>query len=90
LIRLGNRRPLFLPSGRNQSRSPDGCQNNLRGTFVLEGANASLEVFFTLTPENPPLIQEFHLRETEKRISPLWGFEKVGPAQIGCSDLHGY
>jgi hypothetical protein len=42
------------------------AENNLRGAFVLEGANGSLEVFFTLTPENPPLIQEFHLRELKK------------------------
>ena len=36
--------------------------NNLRGSFLLEGENADLEVRFTLTPENPALIQEYHLR----------------------------
>jgi len=34
----------------------------LRGWFVLEGEKADLEVRFTLTPENPAKIQEFHLR----------------------------
>jgi hypothetical protein len=37
--------------------------NRLRGTFILEGEKAILEVYFTLTPENPPLIQEFRIRE---------------------------
>jgi hypothetical protein len=36
-------------------------ENNLRGTFIIEGTNGSLQVFFTLTPENPPLIQEFKM-----------------------------
>lgn len=40
--------------------------NNLRGYFIMEGENADIEVFFTLTPENPPLIQEYHIREIEK------------------------
>jgi CubicO group peptidase (beta-lactamase class C family) len=39
------------------------AENNLRGSFILEGEHASLQVSFTLTPENPPLIQEFHIRE---------------------------
>jgi CubicO group peptidase (beta-lactamase class C family) len=38
-------------------------ENGLRGSFVLEGEKAALEVSFTLTPENPPLIQEYHIRE---------------------------
>jgi CubicO group peptidase (beta-lactamase class C family) len=36
-------------------------ENNLRGTFIIEGTNGSIQVFFTLTPENPPLIQEFKM-----------------------------
>lgn len=38
-------------------------ENNLRGSFILEGENSSIEISFTLTPENPPLIQEYHLIE---------------------------
>ncbi|HET7897021.1 MAG TPA: serine hydrolase domain-containing protein, partial [Flavisolibacter sp.] len=30
-------------------------ENNLRGSFLLEGEKANIEVSFTLTPENPPL-----------------------------------
>lgn len=41
-------------------------ENGLRGSFLLEGEKTNLEVSFTLTPENPPLIQEFHLREKRK------------------------
>jgi CubicO group peptidase (beta-lactamase class C family) len=57
---------LFARAGEIKAVHQMVAENNLRGTFVLEGANASLEVFFTLTPENPPLIQEFHLRELKK------------------------
>jgi len=42
-------------------------QNNLRGTFTIEGERKNMEVTFTLTPENPPLIQEYHIKEVEKK-----------------------
>ncbi|HVF82240.1 MAG TPA: serine hydrolase domain-containing protein, partial [Flavisolibacter sp.] len=35
------------------------AENNLRGSFILEGEKNKLLVSFTLTPENPPLIQEY-------------------------------
>jgi CubicO group peptidase (beta-lactamase class C family) len=38
------------------------AENRLRGTFVMEGEGGDLEVFFTLTPENPPLIQELKMK----------------------------
>jgi CubicO group peptidase (beta-lactamase class C family) len=38
-------------------------ENNLRGTFEIEGERGSLAVYFTLNPENPALIQEYHIRE---------------------------
>jgi len=41
-------------------------ENNLRGAFILEGENTNLQVSFTLTPENPPLIQEYHIKEVKK------------------------
>ena len=40
--------------------------NNLRGYFLMEGEKANIEVNFTLTPENPPLIQEYHIKLVEK------------------------
>ncbi|MHA8071378.1 serine hydrolase domain-containing protein [Aquirufa ecclesiirivi] len=41
-------------------------ENQLRGKFSIEGEKGDLEVSFTLSPENPALIQEFHLIEIKK------------------------
>ena len=41
-------------------------ENNLRGSFIMEGENNDIEISFTLTPENPPLIQEYHIKEKTK------------------------
>ena len=41
-------------------------ENNLRGSFLLEGEHTNLQISFTLTPENPSLIQEYHIREIKK------------------------
>jgi hypothetical protein len=38
----------------------------LRGSFVIEGEKVNIEIYFTLSPENPPLIQEYHIREVPK------------------------
>ncbi len=54
---------LFAKAGRIKSVRPMVAENQLRGTFVLECENANLEVYFTLSPENPPLIQEYRIRE---------------------------
>jgi CubicO group peptidase (beta-lactamase class C family) len=42
-------------------------ENQLRGTFTIEGEKMNIEVMFTLTPQNPPLIQEYHIKAVEKR-----------------------
>ncbi len=36
-------------------------ENQLRGRFRLEGEQGAIDVFFTLTPENPALIQQLDL-----------------------------
>jgi CubicO group peptidase (beta-lactamase class C family) len=36
-------------------------ENQLRGYFIMEGEKANLKISFTLTPQNPALIQEYHL-----------------------------
>ncbi|MGZ3765157.1 MAG: serine hydrolase domain-containing protein [Mucilaginibacter sp.] len=36
-------------------------ENQLRGYFIMEGEKADIKVSFTLTPENPALIQEYHI-----------------------------
>jgi CubicO group peptidase (beta-lactamase class C family) len=41
-------------------------ENQLRGHFLLEGTKANIDVFFTLTPENPALIQQLDFREVSK------------------------
>ncbi len=40
--------------------------NQLRGSFVVECGKKNIQIQFTLTPENPPLIQEYHIKEVEK------------------------
>ncbi len=41
-------------------------ENQLRGSFVMEGEKANVLVSFTLTPENPGLIQQYRIRLVEK------------------------
>ncbi|MEO7531721.1 MAG: serine hydrolase domain-containing protein [Sediminibacterium sp.] len=41
-------------------------ENQLRGYFIMEGEKANVMVSFTLTPENPALIQEYHIVSLEK------------------------
>lgn len=36
-------------------------ENQLRGSFIINGEKGKLKIFFTLTPENPGLIQEYRL-----------------------------
>jgi hypothetical protein len=36
--------------------------NQLRGTFVLDGEKKNIEIFFTLTPERNPLMQQVRMR----------------------------
>lgn len=40
-------------------------ENQLRGTFRLTGERGAIDVFFTLTPETPALIQQLDLREVK-------------------------
>ncbi len=42
-------------------------ENQLRGRFIIECENANIEVYFTLSPENPPLIQQLNVREVPKK-----------------------
>lgn len=40
--------------------------NQLRGYFIMEGERANVWVSFTLTPQNPALIQEYHIKGMAK------------------------
>ena len=42
-------------------------ENNLRGEFLIEGTTGSCIVYFTLTPEKNPLIQEYDIELVRKR-----------------------
>ena len=55
-------RALFARAGKILRVGEFHADNGLRGSFLLEGEHADLEVRFTLTPEHPALIQEYHLR----------------------------
>ena len=41
--------------------------NNLRGTFVIRCENRDVEIFFSLTPESTPRIQQFAIRLLDER-----------------------
>ena len=38
-------------------------ENQLRGSFVIVCEKGKAQVSFTLTPENPGLIQEYHIKQ---------------------------
>ena len=57
---------LFTKAGRILSVKEVKPDNQLRGSFILDGENTDIEIYFTLSPENPPLIQEYHIREVKR------------------------
>jgi hypothetical protein len=57
---------LFAKAGKIITVKEMNAENNLRGTFVLVGEKIDIEVYFTLSPENPPLIQQYRMREIKK------------------------
>jgi CubicO group peptidase (beta-lactamase class C family) len=59
-------REIFAKAGRIISVKEMKAENNLRGTFIVEGEKTNFEIYFTLSPENPPLIQEYRMREVRK------------------------
>jgi CubicO group peptidase (beta-lactamase class C family) len=55
-------RSLFEKAGEIQAVGPVEPLNQLRGTFVLDGVRRDIEVYFTLSPEPEPKIQEVRTR----------------------------
>ena len=41
-------------------------ENQLRGSFVLEGDKKNVRIFFTLTPEKDALIQQLDIESIDK------------------------
>jgi CubicO group peptidase (beta-lactamase class C family) len=54
---------LFEKAGSIRKVEPMQPENQLRGRFMIRGEKADLMVYFTLSPENPPLIQEYRIWE---------------------------
>jgi CubicO group peptidase (beta-lactamase class C family) len=65
-------RDLYVKAGKIISVKEVKPENQLRGSFILEGEKTNIEIYFTLSPENPPLIQEYDIKELpkEKKQSP--------------------
>jgi CubicO group peptidase (beta-lactamase class C family) len=60
-------RDLYAKAGKIISVKEVKPENQLRGSFIIEGEKTNIEIYFTLSPENPPLIQEYHIREVPKQ-----------------------
>ncbi len=54
---------LFTKIGKVKKVTELNPENQLRGNFQIEGENGIINVYFTLTPENPALIQQLDIKE---------------------------
>jgi CubicO group peptidase (beta-lactamase class C family) len=52
---------LFAKAGKINNVGEVVPENQMRGYFILHGELADIKISFTLTPENPALIQEYHI-----------------------------
>lgn len=66
-------RELFDQAGTIQSMTAVQPENQLRGKFTLHGVRSSVDVSFTLTPENPPRIQAVDLVAVPREAMPPSG-----------------
>ncbi len=60
-------REIFDKAGKITSVKEMKPENQLRGSFLMIGEKADIQVYFTLSPENPPLIQEYGIRIVPKQ-----------------------
>lgn len=60
--------------------------NQLRGRFEIEGEKATLQIRFTLSPENPALIQQYSIRELPKASTGATG--KYGLTPIASPEAY--
>jgi CubicO group peptidase (beta-lactamase class C family) len=56
-------RDLYAKAGKIIGVKEVKAENQLRGSFIIDGEQTDIEIYFTLSPENPALIQEYHIRE---------------------------
>ena len=59
-------RELYAKAGKIIAIKAMKAENQLRGSFIIEGEKINIEIYFTLSPENPALIQEYHIKEIPK------------------------
>ncbi len=59
-------RDLYAKAGKIIAVKEMKPENQLRGSFIIEGEKTDIEIYFTLSPENPALIQEYHIKEVSK------------------------
>jgi hypothetical protein len=52
---------IFAKAGKISNIGEVIPENQLRGYFIINGEQANIKVSFTLTPETPALIQEYHI-----------------------------
>ena len=60
-------RDLYAKAGKIISVKEVKPENQLRGSFIIEGEKTNIEIYFTLSPENPPLIQAYSIKEVPKQ-----------------------
>ena len=58
-------RALYAGAGQIVGVGDVRAVNQLRGSFVIEGLQGDIEIFFTLSPEPVPLIQQVRMRMVE-------------------------
>jgi len=58
---------IFAKAGKIITVKDVAPENGLRGSFIMEGENSNIQVTFTLTPENPPMIQAYSIKEIPKK-----------------------
>ena len=58
---------MFADAGQIRNIGAINAENQLRGTFVVEGEDRDLRIFFTLTPEKSPSIQELSITIHERQ-----------------------
>lgn len=65
-LRKKSTEALFAKIGKIKTVSELKPLNQLRGNYTIEGENGKLDVFFTLTPEHPALIQQLDVKEVTR------------------------
>ncbi len=63
---------LFAKAGKIQAIGALIPENQLCGYFIMKGDNADLKISFTLSPDNPALIQSYQIEEIEHDANEVY------------------